>query len=323
MKPILIFLLAGSLAAFAATEEQVNKRFPAQPGGKLIVDVEFGSIDVKTNNTGEITVDAVRKVTLGSKADEEAYLRDRPITFAQEGGTLTIQSRAAKKVNWNWRSRQRTEGKFTISVPARFDAQLKTSGGSIGVSDLTGAVKANTSGGGLKFVQLHGPVDGHTSGGSVQVSNSEGDLKVNTSGGGIDVSGGSGTLVGITSGGSITVKQFSGPVQVETSGGGIKIEGASGKVKGSTSGGSIAAQFPSKLAEDVKLETSGGSVTVALPADSAFDLDASTSGGRVSSDLPVITSGKPSRTVLKGPVNGGGKAVILRTSGGSIHVRKL
>jgi hypothetical protein len=43
----------------------------------------------------------------------------------------------------------------------------------------------------------------------------------------------------------------------------------------------------------------------------------------VSSDLSVDTEGKPSRGRLKGPVNGGGKPVVLHTSGGSIQVRKL
>ena len=44
MKPTLIVLLAGSLAAYAETEEQINKEFAVQPHGKIVVDVDFGSI---------------------------------------------------------------------------------------------------------------------------------------------------------------------------------------------------------------------------------------------------------------------------------------
>ncbi len=323
MKLIPIMLLAGCLTALAETEEQINKRFPVQPGGKLVVDVDFGSIDISTNATSEVTVDIVRKVSRRNKASEEEFLRERPVTFSQDGNTLTIQSRAKSKISWSWRGSQRTEGKYTITVPAQFNPKLKTSGGGITVNGLTGETKADTSGGGLKFTRLHGPLDGATSGGGVHVTDCEGTLKVHTSGGGIEVSGGGGSLTGDTSGGSVTVKEFRGPIQVESSGGGITIENVAGKVEGSTSGGSISARFSAPLSHEVKLGTSGGGVTVQVAGSSAFDLDAATSGGGVSSDLPVTVTGKIARDHLKGPVNGGGKPVVLRTSGGSIHVRKL
>jgi len=316
-------LLTGCLTVSAETEEQINKRFAVEPGGKLVVDVDFGTIDVNTNATGEVIVDILRKVTRGGRADEESFLAERPVTFSQDGNTVTIHSRAKNKPSWSWRGKQRTEAKYTITVPARFDAQLKTSGGGIAVSDLTGEVKAGTSGGGLKFARLHGPLNGGTSGGSIRVAACEGTMKIHTSGGGIEVTGGSGALDGDTSGGSVAVRDFHGPVRVESSGGGINIENVTGKVEGSTSGGSISARFASPLSDEVKLETSGGGVTVRVPEKSAFDLDAATSGGGVSSELPVTIAGKPSRSRLKGPVNGGGKQVVLRTSGGSIQVKKL
>ena len=38
MKLIPLLLFAGCLAVSAETEEQINKRFAVQPGGKLVVD---------------------------------------------------------------------------------------------------------------------------------------------------------------------------------------------------------------------------------------------------------------------------------------------
>lgn len=319
----LILLFVSCTLVLAETEEKVSKRFTVKPGGKLDVNVDFGSIEVTPSTGNEVVVDVVRKVTRGDKADEEEFLRERPLTFSQDGNTVTVHSRAKTKQTWSFRGRQRTEGKYTISVPAEFDIALKTAGGGIAVTDIKGDINVGTSGGGLKLTRLGGPVNGHTSGGGIRVADCNGDLKIHTSGGGIDVAGGSGTLTGETSGGSVTVKNFRGPAQVETSGGGISIENVTGKVKGSTSGGSISATFPTPLADEVSLETSGGGVTVRLADKSAFDLDASTSGGGVSSELPVETTGKPRKTSLKGPVNGGGKPVLLRTSGGSIQVKKL
>jgi DUF4097 and DUF4098 domain-containing protein YvlB len=322
MKLTLVLSLMSSLAAIAATEEQLNQRFTVRPEGKLVVDVDFGSIEVTTNGANEVVVDVWRKITRKNKADEEEFLQDHPVTFSQDGNTVTVRSRRQGVRGWSSSGRSRTEAKYTITVPAQFNAQLKTSGGGIAVSDLAGDVKANTSGGGLRFAHLRGPLDGGTSGGGIEVIDCTGALKIRTSGGGIDVRGGSGSLDGHTSGGSVTVRGFQGKADVGTSGGGLTIENVIGEVEGSTSGGSVSAVLPSPLPGDVKLSTSAGGVTVVVPEDVAFDLDASTSSGGVRSDLPVTVVGKQERDRLKGTVNGGGKSVVLRSSAGNIHLKK-
>ncbi len=316
-----LFLLS-SLAAVAATEEQLNQRFSARPEGRLVVDVDFGSIDVVTHETDEVVVDVWRKITRKSKADEAKFLQDHPVTFSQDGNTVTVRCRRKGVGGWSWGGRTRLEGKYTITVPPQFDARLETSAGSIAVSNLVGEVKAKTSGGGLRFVRVRGPLEGHTSGGGIRLSDCEGDLKIRTSGGGIDITGGSGSLDGHTSGGSVVVKGFEGDAQVGTSGGDLAVENVIGAVEGSTSGGSVSAVLPSPLPGDVQLSTSAGGVTVVVPADAAFDLDASTSSGRVRSELPVTVVGRQERDRLKGTVNGGGKSVVLRSSAGSIHLKK-
>ena len=93
MKLSTILLLASSLAAFAATEEQLNKHFTVQPGGTLVVDVDFGSIEVSTNATSEVTVEVWRKITRKNKSDEDEFIQKHPVQFSQEDGTVTISSR--------------------------------------------------------------------------------------------------------------------------------------------------------------------------------------------------------------------------------------
>ena len=325
MKLTLFLLTLTSCAALAATEEQTNKTFQVQPGGKLVVDVDFGSIDVSTNSTDAVAINVWRKVTRGSQEEEQKFLSENPVVFVQEGNTITVRGHSKTKEKFHWLSgfKNRNEAKYTIQVPAQFNARLNTSGGGIAASDLTGEVKADTSGGGLRFTRLHGPLNGDTSGGGIHVTDCEGPIKIDTSGGGIEVTGGSGTLNGDTSGGSITVKTFKGPVSVDTSGGGITIENVAGKIKGDTSGGSIHAVLLSPVPGDVSLSTSGGGVTVKVPADAAFNLDAEASGGGVHCELPVTVQGKREHDELKGTVNGGGPVLHLETSGGGVHVEKL
>lgn len=315
--------LASTLVAFATTEETINKKFPVQPGGAVIVDVDFGSIEVKSaDDTRDVQVDVWRKITRKKSADEEAFLRDNPVQLTVESGKVVVRSRHPSRIGFSWGFNNRNEAKYVVTVPTRFDAQLRTSGGSVSVRDLTGEVKAETSGGSLRFAHLRGPVTGDTSGGSIQAEDCEGKVRIHTSGGGITVATGAGSLEGSTSGGSVTAKDFRGPVHVSTSGGSVTVENVTGPIDGSTSGGSIHASLSAPITDTVRLSTSGGGITLQVPASSAFDLDAETSAGGVSSDLPVTMQGKLERSRLKGTVNGGGKSVFLRTSAGSIRVKK-
>jgi len=323
LKPILALLLVNSIAAFAATEEKLHQQFPAQPGGAVVVEVDFGSINISTNATSEVVVDVWRKIGRKNKADEEAFLRDNPVKLTQEGNTVTILSHGKASSSWSWSGRNQNEAKYTITVPARFDARLKSGGGGIDVADLTGEVRAQTGGGGLSFARLNGALTADTGGGGVKAGACEGKLSLRSGGGGLEVIGGSGSLDGKVGGGSVTVREFQGSVRVNTGGGGITVEKAQGAVEASTGGGSINAVLPSELSDTVKLSTGGGGINVSVPETAAFSLDAKTSGGRVSTELPVAVTGKKEEGRLQGPVNGGGKLVELRSGGGGIHLKKL
>lgn len=322
MKYPVFAMLVGACLLGQAAEDALTKSLAVSANGTLVVDIDFGSIEVVSHATKEVQIDVRRKVTLRSEAAETAFLAERPIVVSTDGSTLTVRARKpGKRMGWNWGG-SKLEGKYLIKVPAGFAAELKIQGGKIEVKNLAGGVRANTSGGSLSFHGIQGGIDGDTSGGSIQVENSVGTLTLDTSGGSIRLDGGSGTLKAETSGGSISIKNFKGDASAETSGGSITFEKVHGELNGSTSGGSIKASTDALVEKEIRLETSGGGITLSVPASSAFELDAATSGGGVSSELPVEGAGKPQRSSLQGAVNGGGKLVKLRTSGGSIRIKK-
>ncbi len=323
LKPTVLLLLISSAAALGATEEKLNRQFAVQAGGTLVVEVDFGSLAVSTNGTSEVVVDVWRKIGRRKKADEEAFLRDNPVEFAQQGNTVTIRSHGGFNWSGSRSGRNLNEAKYTISVPAQFNARLKTGGGDVCVTDLTGEVTARTGGGGLSFARLRGPLNGETGGGGVDARDCEGALNIRTGGGGIEVVGGSGSIEGTTGGGGISVRKFQGPAHVNTGGGGLTIDNVDGAVEASTGGGSISAVLPSELSGTVKLSTGGGGISIRVPANATFNLDAKTEGGGVSTDLPVTVVGRIEEGRLQGPVNGGGKSVELRSGGGDIHLKKL
>ena len=145
------------------------------------------------------------------------------------------------------------------------------------------------------------------------------DLK--TSGGSIELSSLNGKVDAYTSGGSIKLGQIKGSVDVKTSGGSIRVGDVAGTINAHTSGGSITAIISEQPLGDSRLTTSGGSVSAQLLASIAVDLTASTSGGRVRSEFDV--NGTVKKTRIEGKINGGGPKLILKTSGGSVKIKKL
>ena len=323
MKKIASFLLLLSVAAaFAASEESLKQQVDAAPGGKIVVDVDFGSVDLSAGDDGRVVLDAVRKIDFGDEKREKDYLAATPIRVTKEGNTVTIRSRRDRNNNDSWRRGRRvsTDGRYSVRVPKKFDVEVRTSGGAVEANGLTGTIKADTKGGKLRFEELRGPIDARTSGGDVRVRNCEGEVEIGTSGGGMEFVGGSGKLNARTSGGSVTIENRAGDIDIRTSGGSLTLENINGRLNGRTSGGSIFASLASPVAGDVDLDTSAGSIDLAVPPDAGLSVDARASVGKVSSDLP-FSGARENRERLNGTINGGGKSVTLRAGSGSINIR--
>ncbi|MDQ3198319.1 MAG: DUF4097 domain-containing protein [Verrucomicrobiota bacterium] len=316
-------LVATMLTAVASTEDNVHETRAAKPGGQLVVEVDFGSINVAPGDNDKVVIAAYRKISASSKAKEEKYFKEVPVTITTEGDKIIVRAirnnESLGRQFWHMMGRTHQEGRYTIKVPASFSVDLDTSGGDISAHGLTGNIKTDTSGGDLNFSQIHGDIHGDTSGGDIIAQNCDGVTNLDTSGGRVEVTGGRGALSVDTSGGNVTVLNRVGDTKVESSGGKLRLGNISGKLKAETSGGSVSAILSSPVAGDVRLETSGGSITVVTPPNAALTIDADTSAGSVRSDLPISRSNSGSDS-LKGTLNGGGTKLVLRSSAGSIDI---
>jgi hypothetical protein len=198
---ILFLLVLAAVPAFALSEENVSQTLDGAPGGRLIVDVDFGTIDVSAGPDDKISVAAHRKIDSDNEAQEKEYLASAPVTVTKEGNTVTVRARRQnKEKNLNWSGRCSMDARYTVRVPKSFNSELRTGGGTIMVAEITGTMSADTSGGKLKFTHLKGPTGATTSGGSIELNGCDGPLKVDTSGGRIEAVEGSGSLEARTSG---------------------------------------------------------------------------------------------------------------------------
>jgi DUF4097 and DUF4098 domain-containing protein YvlB len=303
----LVFLPLNTAAFGGNIEDTIEKSFTVKPGGTLTVDTRRGSIEVEGTSGSRVEVTVIREARTNNREKAAEMFEKFPVDFDQRGNdvfvTADYRENSAWKRFWN-NLGNKFRAKFIIKVPEVYNVDLKTSGGSITVGDLEGRVLSKTSGGSLNFDNIAGDIDGRTSGGSVRIGEVYGDSKIHTSGG------------------SITIDQARGTVDAHTSGGSISVHEVMGAIRAETSGGSVTAYLSRQPEGPCRLTTSGGTVTVTMAEDIGVDLDARTSGGSVRTDFPVTVRGEIKRSSLKAKVNGGGPELYLRSSGGSINLKR-
>ncbi|HUJ43313.1 MAG TPA: DUF4097 family beta strand repeat-containing protein [Opitutaceae bacterium] len=304
--PVLVglgWLFAAPLILDAKIERTVEKTFTVQPGGTLKVQTSGGNVSVEAGAGDVVKVVAKEKIRADTDAQADELLKDLDLTIEQQGNDVTAIAKYEKKLG-SWFGSTPVQVDFSVTVPSRYNTDLKTSGGNITVGDLTGEMLAKTSGGNVKLGNIDGTVDAGTSGGNVSLGSCTGDTKLRTSGG------------------NVRAEKIVGRADLGTSGGDIRVQLVENTLSAHTSGGNVEAAIGGALKGDCSLGTSGGEVRVTVDKAAAFQLDAATSGGSVRADGLTITldGGGVGKSHLSGKVNGGGPVLKLRTSGGNIRV---
>ena len=293
-----LMLAAAAVAAVsylpALADTRIEKNLKLDPGGKLTVVADAGSLTVSGSpSSGAHVVLTSDKDDLESRFD---------LKFEELPGEVRITMKKKDPLtSWSsWFSNSKV--RFEIQVPTKTTTDLQTGGGHVALRSLEGEANVETSGGHIEVSDLRGNLSAETSGGHITVKKVSGNAKVETSGGHIEVDGVDGNLV------------------AETSGGHIEIHGAKGRVDADTSGGHVEVTFAKGNAHGGKIESSGGGISVGIDPNVDLAIDASTSGGSVRTDIPVKIVGKVNGSSIKGTLGKGGETLYVHTSGGSVSI---
>ena len=271
------------------------------------------------------------------KAEIDERLKDYDISIAMEGSTIVA---SAKRRNNDRDWKKSLSISFKFYTPRTVSTNLRTSGGSVNLSQLSGNQQFRTSGGSLSLTDVEGQISGQTSGGSIHLDRcrTKDQMDLQTSGGSIEASASSGKMRLHTSGGSIRLTDLNGDVDAQTSGGSVQGSDLTGEIKASTSGGSVRLSNVSgsidantsagsvevsitKLGQYVRLSTSVGSVRVKMPFDKGMDLNLSGNRVNIPSSLPKF-DGDIEKDRVRGKLNGGGIAVNISAGNGSVYVNQ-
>jgi hypothetical protein len=278
----------------ALAETRIEKNLKLDPGGKLTIDSDAGSLTVSGSSSSGAHV-----VLTSDKDDFESRF---DLKLEELPGELRISLKKKDSLtSWTgWFNNSKI--RFEVQVPTRTKTDLQTGGGHVKLSSLEGDAHAETSGGHIEATDLRGNLTAETSGGHIAIKRISGNAKVETSGGHIEADA------------------VDGDLSAETSGGHIEIRGAKGRVDADTSGGHVEVSFAKGNARGGKIESSGGGISVEVDPNVDLAIDASTSGGSVRTDIPVKILGKVSGSSIKGSLGKGGEMLYVHTSGGSVSI---
>lgn len=301
-------LLVPAGAAFAK-DVRIEKRFPLQSGGTFTL-AGIGSATVRGGAGNE----AVVVIT----SDREDFQELFDVRYDAQPSRLGVTIERKNKGVFSWFGGFRGRVEVDVTLPRQVQADVRSSGGGIRISNLQGAVKASSSGGGVNVAEIDGNVVLASSGGGVQAERIRGSVQAGSSGGGVEVEeiGGAARLE--SSGGGIVARRVGGDVDASSSGGGVRVEEARARVEAESSGGRVDVSFAAGNAKGGDVQSSGGGVSVRVDPGVGLEIDAASSGGRVESGLTV--KGSSSKSSLRGTLNQGGAVLKVRSSGGGVSL---
>lgn len=285
--PIPIALALLLVAARPAGTADLDETLPVEPGGKLRIELDIGAVDVESHDAHEVQI--------------EADARGGPVEFELHHSHNEVRLTGQVRGGWLNLFRGR-EVRVRARVPREFSVEVTTRAGRVDIEEVAGTVEVRTTGGNIDVDQISGDLELHTTGGTIDATEIEGDTEASTTGG------------------SIRLEDVTGNVEARTSGGEIRIEEVEGEVDAETTGGSIRVSWTAAPAGE--LRTTGGNIEVELPEDSGVQLQARTLGGHVEIDDDLMFSGRAERNHADGQLGAGGPNLDLRTTGGSVRIRR-
>lgn len=289
--------LAFGLGICLLAQPQIpDRKLDASPGQTLDVKLDTGG-SIRIRGGAESAVTVKTKLT-GRDADQ---IR---VSVERTGSGVSIVSKYENK-----RPRQSGSADLEITVPGRFDLDLKSAGGDFRIEGVEGHLRGKTMGGGLDLSHLKGKVALSSMGGSVSLVSSQVDGKVSTMGGTVTIKDVVGDIKGSSMGGNVVYDNVQRPgkpaddkeVAISTMGGEIRVPSAPSGANVKTMGGSIHIGSAKAF---VKASTMGGSIEIK-------EVDGGATATTMGGDISVAMVGDPSV---------GNRDVRLESKGGDIHL---
>lgn len=328
---------------------------PVLSDARVIIRNVRGDITVRSSDEAQVRVDGKKNVNAWSESDAEHLASAVSVEIAKNGDAYEVRPVNASNGD------SRVSLDMDISVPKKASLTVRNESGDVSVSDMDKPVTVNTTKGDVAVRDTAGDVTVDTQRGDVKVSDTKGNVKIGGRGGEVNVSGATGALTvdgefrgpvradKIAKGvrfvshrtdltisqlaghmeagpGSLEVADAPGNLTLRANSDDITIENAGGKLKVDNRNGNIEVRFSQPPKDDIEITNSSSPITLILPESSSFEIVADCHSCDIDSEfsadsLKHTSAGGDSH--LEGKYGSGrGPKIILKTSYGSISIRK-
>lgn len=336
---------------FTFPEESPAVTVPAN--AQIHVRADRGDINVYADDTPQIRV-TTRKTASASRQSEAQDRAGRVHVIVNQSGSSYI---VEPQENSGEGRPVRTD--MEVHVPKGATLTVDTDDGGVQVSGANGAVSIVDRHGDVEVRQSGSDVSVDASSDNVSVIGAAGDVRVTGRANHIEISNikGSATTQGtfdglrfehvekgvrfisnrtdltvsdlngrleLEGGGDMTLSDATGNVSLVTKERDITFENVSGRIHIENSSGSVTLRFSQAPKEPIEISNRSGEISIELPAKGAFDLDARSDNGEIDSefdDSSKVTTFQ-GNAVLVDSIGSHGPKIQLRTTYGTIHIRK-
>jgi len=328
---------------------------PVHSDSRILIRNGRGDITVRSSNEPQVRVDGKKSVNAWSETDAEHLASAVSVEIAENGDAYEVRPVSASSGD------SRVSLNMDISVPKRAALTVRNQRGDVSVSDMENAVTVNTTSGDVEVRDTAGDVTIDTQRGDVKVSDTKGNVKIGGRGGEVNVSGATGTLTidgefrgpvradkiakGVrfvshrtdltisqltghmeTGSGNLEIADAPGNLTLRTNSYDISIENAGGKVRVENRNGNIEVRFSQAPKDDIEITNSSSPITLILPESSSFEIAADCHSCDIDSEFSADSLKQTSTggdAHVEGKYGSGrGPKIILKTSYGSISIRK-
>ena len=284
------FLLTLLVLPAQARQDVVREQFSVDRGGTLVLDVDFGAVEVLTQRGTEVQITLERDVDGASDRELKEFLSRLEYRFDRRGDDVIVELRFDEDEmdrSWRrWKRDRNLEVNLTIVIPKEYNVDFRTGAGNVDIADLTGNIEGRTGAGNIHLGRTAGLVD---------------------------VSSGAGDVV---------VEGARGEIRVQSGAGNVTLEDVDGMIEARTGAGNIEAWITRELNGRSSFDTGAGNVTVYLDGDIGADVDAKASLGNAKSDFDLRVRGKFMSKSFSGRVNGGGPSISMSAGVGNVSLRR-
>ena len=331
------------------------KPLPVPLDARVVIQNVHGDISVRSGDDSQIHVDGKKNIKAWSETDAEHIASAVAVEIARNGDGYEV-----RPVNpGGGDSRVRLD--LDIATPKNTSLTIRNDRGDVSVADMNKPLVITTTRGNVEVRDTAGDVTVGTGKGDVKVSDTKGSVKISGHGGEINVSSATGGLTidgefygpiradkvakGVrfvsqrtdltitqlnghmeTGSGSLEIADTSGNLTLRTNSYDIAIENAGGKLKVDNRNGNVEVRFSQPPKDDIEITNSSSPITLSLPESSSFEIVAECHSCDIDSEFSADSLKQTSNggdSHLEGKYGSGrGPKIILKTSYGSISIRK-